>query len=169
MTALFPRQKAGIGFVASSDSGIERLSLEMIKGFVDLMKGDTAGSTRLENAAVAYPQNVSKVAARREAERRKALSDPQWGGWAWSPSEAELSALQGRYHEPAFRSLRIARDPHGLWMELGAYRARLQPAKPGLFAVWSNSSSIPETLSWELSCDCIRFKKRSFQRASAAH
>jgi hypothetical protein len=100
-------------------------------------------------------------------------AEPQWKGWAWKPTETELSDYAGVYHSDLYGDLEIRRDPTGLIASLGAMRRQLRPAAPGLFgarrADFEAWEPVPFAGPQSPQFTRVEFDGKPFERAATTH
>jgi CubicO group peptidase (beta-lactamase class C family) len=166
MTLLIPARQVGLSFMASSDSMIEGLALELMKGFIGLAAGKDGEEERLKSAAAQYPVRIASMNASRLKSLRSSYADAIWGGWTWKPTQAEEDILLGPFENERLGRIEILRDEIGLWGRLGAYTFRLQPAQPGVYAAWTTAVDPPEAFKYDRQADTVEWEESIFRRGS---
>lgn len=164
VTVLVPSVKAGMSLMASSDSAMEGLQLEMMKAFIGLAGGQPGEDERLRRAVEAYPAKVAAQAARRRAAIEQDRADPRWGGWAWTADAAALQACSGNFGNRLFGTMRVAMEAGALVARLGALEMRLEPAQPGLFAAAGAALAPAEPLHCDAGAGQLRWNGQVFDR-----
>ncbi len=164
VTVLVPSARAGMSLMASSDSAMEGLQLEMMKAFIGLATGQAGEGERLSKAVEAFPAKVEAKAAKRRAAIEQDRADPQWGGWTWTPDAAALRACGGAFGNRLYGTMRIERDGRGLVARVGELRMRLEPAQPGLFAASTAALAPPEPLHCDADAGVVRWRGQEFRK-----
>jgi CubicO group peptidase (beta-lactamase class C family) len=164
VTVLVPSARAGLSLVASSDSAMEGLQLEMMKAFIGLATGLPGEQERLRNALAAWPAKVQAKAAKRRAAIDEARADPQWGGWTWQPDAVALQQCSGDFANALYGVMRVQRDGALLLARIGALELRLEPARPGLFAASTAALEPPEPLQCDGAAGRVDWRGQAFLR-----
>lgn len=168
ITILIPARHVGLSFMASSDSMIEGLALDLIKGFIGTVAGKDGEDVRLGKAIAGYPARIASMTASRQSALRDAYLDSMWGGWTWNPSPAEEAKIAGTFHNERLGKLEVLTDAPGLWGRLGSYTFRLQPARNDLFAAWTTPIEPPSPLKYDKAADTITWRDSIFERSPLA-
>ena len=164
VTVLVPAVRAGLSLVASSDSAMEGLQLEMMKAFIGLAGGQPGEDERLRRAVAAYPAKVAAQAARRRAMIEQDRADPRWGGSAWTADAAALQACSGIFGNRLYGTMRVAMEAGALVAQVGELRMRLEPAQPGLFAATGAALEPAEPLHCDAGAGQLRWNGQVFDR-----
>ena len=164
VTVLVPAVRAGLSLVASSDSAMEGLQLEMMKAFIGLAGGQPGEDERLRRAVAAYPAKVAAQAARRRAMIEQDRADPRWGGSARTADAAALQACSGIFGNRLYGTMRVAMEAGALVAQVGELRMRLEPAQPGLFAATGAALEPAEPLHCDAGAGQLRWNGQVFDR-----
>lgn len=164
VTVLVPSAKAGMSLMASSDSAMEGLQLEMMKAFIGLATGQAGEAERLRKAVEAFPAKVEAKAAKRRAAIEQDRADPQWGGWTWRPDAAALRACSGAFGNRLYGTMRVEFDAGGLVARVGELRMRLEPAQQGMFAASTDALEPPEPLRCDADAGVLAWRGQEFRK-----
>jgi CubicO group peptidase (beta-lactamase class C family) len=164
VTVLVPSADAGMSLMVNSDSAMEGLELELMKAFIGLVTGKPGEVQRLHKAAVDYPARLASKTRKRLDAIAQARADPTWGGWNWQPTASELDAFVGRYYNPIFGTMQVARIDGALDARIGAMHLSLKPAQPGLFGASAGTLEPPEPLRFDADRRALHWNDAVFTR-----
>lgn len=164
VTVLVPSARAGLSLMASSDSAMEGLQLEMMKAFIGLATGQAGESGRLRKALAALPAKVEAKAAKRRAAIERERAGLHWGGWTWKPDATALRACSGGFGNRLYGTLQVERDGRALIARVGELRMRLEPALPGLFAASTEALEPPEPLRCDAAAGVVGWRGQAFRK-----
>lgn len=144
---------AGIAVLTNSDSMTGGLSAQLLRIFFSALADPAAELPEPAVFAQRYAERVRTLAENRKREVAESRALAQWGGWSWSPDEAQLRAIAGPYRNPRLGRMVVSFGAEGLVAELGELNLRLEPAAANLFAAIESPLSPPEPLRVEAAAD----------------
>lgn len=135
MMAFSPDLGVGVAVFSNSDNMTGWLTSRTVVQFLQYLVDDEAAEGMADRRSQLYPVRVTQLLERRRMGRAEQETDPQWGGWAWSPTSDELEAYVGAYSlASGVEPLRIELDGGTIAARWGAKTLALRPAQPGVFA-----------------------------------
>jgi CubicO group peptidase (beta-lactamase class C family) len=167
VTLLLPQRDAGLSLAFTSDSAIEGLALELMKGFIGVATGHADDAARLRKAVADYPARLERTVASRSKALAEARAEANWNGWTWKPSADEFARYAGTFRSERLGDLDVRATPSGLEARLGALALTLEPASEHLFGATDNALAAPEPLRYAATTDAIEWKDTTFVRVPA--
>jgi CubicO group peptidase (beta-lactamase class C family) len=164
VTVLVPSADAGMSLMINSDSATEGLELELMKAFIGLVTGKPGEVERLRKTAADYPARLAGKTRKRLDAITHAQADPAWGGWTWQPATTDLDAFVGRYDNPVFGTMQVARIDGALQARIGALHLSLKPAQPDLFGASAGTLEPPEPLRFDADRRSVHWNDAVFTR-----
>ncbi|MBW8810256.1 MAG: beta-lactamase family protein [Lysobacter sp.] len=168
VTLLLPAMDTGLSLVVNSDSAMEGVQLELMKAFIGLATGQADERERLRALVDGYPARLARTAAKRGDAVQKIRDDTAWGGWNWSPSQAQTQRYLGRFESDRLGRLEVVQGRDGLQARLGAMQLRLMPASPGLFGASKSVLDAPEPFRYDEAANSLRWNDDTFVRVPVA-
>lgn len=164
VTVLIPAIDTGLSMVVNSDSAMEGVELELMKGFIGLATGQGDETARLRKTVADYPARLARTVAKRLDAVQANRDDASWGGWRWKPTRTEAARYVGAFHSDRLGRLEVLQGADGLEARLGAMRVTLTPASPGLFGARESRLDAFEAFRYEPDAESLGWKDDVFER-----
>ncbi|MDO1560017.1 serine hydrolase domain-containing protein [Brevundimonas sp. 2R-24] len=148
-SALIVAPETGIGVLVmvNGEAGAGWLAQSLADAFMDQALGALVQTLGPEAFRNEFARRAAQAGEGRRTRLQQGLEDPSWQGWTWSPDAQTLAAYAGGWCSPWFGEMRLTLEGDALHGRMGAWRAALRPAAPGLFGAVVNEAEPPQLLT----------------------
>lgn len=147
LMAFSPDLGIGIAAFSNSDNMTGWVTSRTVDMYLQFLTEHPEAETRRVQRPEFYPRQVERLQgyiANRQAEAR---AEEIWGGWTWTPAEAELSDFVGEYAMGlGYLDAAIALRDGRLHVWIGDRHLDLEPAQPDLFGARNIPYDVPEAI-----------------------
>ena len=150
MMAFAPDLGIGIGVFSNSDNMTGWLTSRTVVQYLQYLTDQTDADEWAQERQKQYPQRIAKLLASRRGDIAEARADAAWGGWTWKPDARALAEFSGRYTNTRLSvAVDLVPATDGLLLRQGAWRQRLAPATPDVFAATWLALDPPEAVRFQ--------------------